>query len=163
MTHSDINSSPQKLSKIETLRLARNYISAMSQTLHEGRSMDLVRFIKILSQELSQTTANLLQGTLMQTMNPSPYCNNFDQDSFVEAETYFNKYGYFNNCENETRHFCCTNYCNNRLSGYGILYGRHRNYDNYFGAGSDNYRAPNYNNANNLCFRSFSGFSTNSL
>ncbi|CAG9763182.1 unnamed protein product [Ceutorhynchus assimilis] len=64
-THSEVNSNPQKLSKIETLRLARNYITAMSQTLHEGRSMDLTRFIRILSRELSQTTANLLRGTLM--------------------------------------------------------------------------------------------------
>ncbi|XP_044269826.1 neurogenic differentiation factor 1-like isoform X1 [Tribolium madens] len=64
-THSDLSSAPQKLSKIETLRLARNYILAMSQTLQEGRPMELTRFIKILSRDLSQTTANLLTGTLM--------------------------------------------------------------------------------------------------
>lgn len=68
-THSDLHSSPQKLSKIETLRLARNYILAMSQTLQEGKPMDLMRFIKILSRELSQTTANLLNGTLMGPAN----------------------------------------------------------------------------------------------
>lgn len=65
LTHSDLNSAPQKLSKIETLRLARNYIIAMTQTLQEGRAMEITRFIKILSRELSQTTANLLSGTLM--------------------------------------------------------------------------------------------------
>lgn len=65
LTHSDLNSAPQKLSKIETLRLARNYIIAMTQTLQEGRPMEITRFIKILSRELSQTTANLLSGTLM--------------------------------------------------------------------------------------------------
>ncbi|RZC38857.1 neurogenic differentiation factor 1-like, partial [Asbolus verrucosus] len=64
-THSDLSSVPQKLSKIETLRLARNYILAMSQTLQEGRPMEITRFIKILSRDLSQTTANLLTGTLM--------------------------------------------------------------------------------------------------
>lgn len=67
----DTHSSTQKLSKIETLRLARNYIVAMSQTLQEGKPMDLVRFIKILSRELSQTTANLLNGTLASSVNNS--------------------------------------------------------------------------------------------
>lgn len=63
--HSDLHSSPQKLSKIETLRLARNYILALAQTLQEGKPMELMRFVKILSRELSQTTANLLNGTLI--------------------------------------------------------------------------------------------------
>lgn len=67
----DAHSSSQKLSKIETLRLARNYIMAMSQTLQEGKPMDIMRFIKILSRELSQTTANLLNGTLMGPVNNS--------------------------------------------------------------------------------------------
>ncbi|KAJ8948717.1 hypothetical protein NQ318_017885 [Aromia moschata] len=78
LTHSDLNASPQKLSKIETLRLARNYIVAMTQTLQEGRPMEMTRFIKILSRELSQTTANLLSGTLMGniSMNQTvPYRN----------------------------------------------------------------------------------------
>lgn len=64
-TTTDMHSAPQKLSKIETLRLAKNYILAMSQTLSEGKPMALSRFIRILSKELSQTTANLLTGTLM--------------------------------------------------------------------------------------------------
>lgn len=68
-THSDINSTPQKLSKIETLRLARNYIAAMAQTLREGRPMDMARFTKILGRDLSQTTANLLAGTMMGGVN----------------------------------------------------------------------------------------------
>lgn len=66
------HSTTQKLSKIETLRLARNYILAMSQTLQEGKPMDIVRFIRILSRELSQTTANLLNGSLIGPVN-----NNF--------------------------------------------------------------------------------------
>lgn len=70
-TSTDAHSSSQKLSKIETLRLARNYILAMSQTLQEGKPMDIMRFIKILSRELSQTTANLLNGTLMGPFNNS--------------------------------------------------------------------------------------------
>lgn len=41
----------------------------MSQTLQEGKPMDVMRFVKILSKELSQTTANLLNGTLMGSFN----------------------------------------------------------------------------------------------
>lgn len=68
-THTDIHSVPQKLSKIETIRLARNYILALTQTLREGRQMEITRFVKILSHELSQTTANLLSSTLI-----GPHC-----------------------------------------------------------------------------------------
>lgn len=79
------NSSTQKLSKIETLRLARNYIVAMSQTLQEGKPMDLVRFIKILSRELSQTTANLLNGSLV---GPATVNNN-NSNSFLAYRRFF--------------------------------------------------------------------------
>ncbi|KAK5642863.1 hypothetical protein RI129_009030 [Pyrocoelia pectoralis] len=64
-TTTDIHSTSQKLSKIETLRLARNYICAMSLTLEEGKPMSLQRFAKMLSKELSQTTANLLSAAIM--------------------------------------------------------------------------------------------------
>ncbi|XP_057652172.1 neurogenic differentiation factor 1-like isoform X3 [Diorhabda carinulata] len=65
LTHSDSNSVPQKLSKIETLRLARNYILALTQTLQEERPMEMSRFINILSSELSQTTSNLLTSSFL--------------------------------------------------------------------------------------------------
>ncbi|GLH08627.1 Basic helix-loop-helix neural transcription factor TAP [Gryllus bimaculatus] len=58
------NNSQQKLSKIETLRLARNYISALSQILVEGKGMEETRFVNILAQGLSQATANLLASSL---------------------------------------------------------------------------------------------------
>lgn len=80
-THSDLNSAPQKLSKIETLRLARNYIVAMSKTLQEGKPMDMTRFINILSRELSQTTANLLSGTL-QNMSSNYHYRAFYSNGF---------------------------------------------------------------------------------
>lgn len=79
-THSEMHSVPQKLSKIETLRLARNYILAMTQTLNEGRPMELPRFIKILSQELSQTTANLLTCTLMRNTTSLNKCYGNDSN-----------------------------------------------------------------------------------
>lgn len=59
-TTSDLHSAPQKLSKIETLRLARNYIGALSQILTEGQSMEPSRFLCSLTKGLSQTTSNLL-------------------------------------------------------------------------------------------------------
>lgn len=95
-TTTDMHSAPQKLSKIETLRLARNYIIAMSQTLQEGRPMSLPRFIRILSRELSQTTANLLMGTLMGFGSNSShvdyrkiYFGNYDNSAYG--------YGYMDN------------------------------------------------------------------
>lgn len=59
-TTPELHAAPQKLSKIETLRLARNYISALTQTLSEGQPMDLERFLQNLTRGLSQATSNLL-------------------------------------------------------------------------------------------------------
>ncbi|XP_066995536.2 neurogenic differentiation factor 4 [Anabrus simplex] len=58
------SSTQQKLSKIETLRLARNYIIALKQMLVEGENMEEQRLVHILAQGLSQATANLLAGSL---------------------------------------------------------------------------------------------------
>lgn len=56
-------SQQQKLSKIETLRLARNYIIVLSQVLAEDRPMESSRLLHTLSQGLSQATANQLAGS----------------------------------------------------------------------------------------------------
>ncbi|KAL3276220.1 hypothetical protein HHI36_020936 [Cryptolaemus montrouzieri] len=64
-TFVDITSTPQKLSKIETLRLAANYITVLSQMLKEEQPMDIERYIKILSKNLSQSTSNLLAASVM--------------------------------------------------------------------------------------------------
>lgn len=103
LTQVDVSSTPQKLSKIETLRLARNYISAMSQTLREGRSMDVSRFAKILCADLSQTTANLLTTAML----------GYTKDTM---ETNLN-----NDVVMMGSHWCCPNhyYTNNR---YGTSY-----------------------------------------
>ncbi|XP_046886561.1 neurogenic differentiation factor 1-like [Hypomesus transpacificus] len=70
-------SGAQKLSKIETLRLARNYIWALSELLQEGRGYqgyqgyqapDLLAFMQALCQGLSQPTSNLLASSLQ--LNP---------------------------------------------------------------------------------------------
>ncbi|XP_069684598.1 neurogenic differentiation factor 4-like [Periplaneta americana] len=65
------SSSQQKLSKIETLRLALNYIMALSQILTEGRPMEGSRLLRVLARGLSQATANLLAASL--GLNPIPY------------------------------------------------------------------------------------------
>ncbi|KAF5283533.1 hypothetical protein FQA39_LY17313 [Lamprigera yunnana] len=86
----DVHSVPQKLSKIETLRLARNYIFAMSQTLKEGKPMSLQRFSNVLSRELSQTTSNLLLGTLTSIFSKSKESNTCWYDDNYENCIYPN-------------------------------------------------------------------------
>lgn len=58
----------QKLSKIETLRLARNYIAALAEILASGRRPDQVSFGRSLTEGLSQNTVNLLAACLQ--INP---------------------------------------------------------------------------------------------
>ena len=58
----------QKLSKIETLRLARNYIAALSAVLESGQPPDTLKFAQTLSEGLSQNTTNLVAGSLQ--INP---------------------------------------------------------------------------------------------
>ncbi|XP_030649848.1 neurogenic differentiation factor 2-like [Chanos chanos] len=57
-------SKTQKLSKIETLRLAKNYIWALSEILRSGRRPDLVSYVQTLCKGLSQPTTNLVAGCL---------------------------------------------------------------------------------------------------
>ncbi|VDM83036.1 unnamed protein product [Strongylus vulgaris] len=60
-----ITTQHQKLSKIETLRLARNYIYALKRMLHTGRQPTPLEYAHQLSIGLSQTTTNML-ATLLQ-------------------------------------------------------------------------------------------------
>lgn len=57
-------SKTQKLSKIETLRLAKNYIWALSEILSMGKRPDLLTFVQTLCKGLSQPTTNLVAGCL---------------------------------------------------------------------------------------------------
>ncbi|OCT95845.1 neurogenic differentiation factor 4 isoform X1 [Xenopus laevis] len=57
-------SKTQKLSKIETLRLARNYIWALSDILEQGQNAEGKGFLEILCKGLSQPTSNLVAGCL---------------------------------------------------------------------------------------------------
>lgn len=50
-------SKTQKLSKIETLRLAKNYIWALSEILRSGKAPDLMSFVQALCKGQNQLTA----------------------------------------------------------------------------------------------------------
>lgn len=58
------HTAPQKLSKIETLRLARNYICALSEALREDRRYGFEELVAILGCRLSPNTCNLLRTRL---------------------------------------------------------------------------------------------------
>ncbi|KAM8867544.1 neurogenic differentiation factor 4-like [Synchiropus picturatus] len=64
------HSKTQKLSKIETLRLARNYICALSEALEGGVSTESRSFMETLCKGLSQPTTNLVAGCLQ--LGPPP-------------------------------------------------------------------------------------------
>lgn len=64
------HSKTQKLSKIETLRLARNYICALSEALEGGLSTESRAFMETLCKGLSQPTTNLVASCLQ--LGPSP-------------------------------------------------------------------------------------------
>lgn len=66
--HVPCYSKTQKLSKIETLRLARNYIAALADILKNGVKPDAVIFARALSNGMSQNTTNLIAGCLQ--LNP---------------------------------------------------------------------------------------------
>ncbi|KAJ8397045.1 hypothetical protein AAFF_G00010990 [Aldrovandia affinis] len=63
-------SKTQKLSKIETLRLARNYIWALSEVLESGQSAENPGFMEMLCKGLSQPTSNLVAGCFQ--LGPAP-------------------------------------------------------------------------------------------
>ncbi|XP_044734052.1 neurogenic differentiation factor 1 [Chrysoperla carnea] len=54
----------QKLSKIETLRLARNYIATLTIALNSDYPMDVCKLIQCLRKGLSQNTTNLLISSI---------------------------------------------------------------------------------------------------
>ncbi|KAM4562821.1 neurogenic differentiation factor 4 [Odontesthes bonariensis] len=71
-------SKTQKLSKIETLRLARNYIWALSEVLESDQSTESHGFVEMLCKGLSQPTSNLVAGCLQ--LGPTPLILNKLED-----------------------------------------------------------------------------------
>ncbi|KAM6925194.1 neurogenic differentiation factor 4 isoform 1-T2 [Xenentodon cancila] len=76
-------SKTQKLSKIETLRLARNYIWALSEVLENGQSPESHGFVEMLCKGLSQPTSNLVAGCLQ--LGPTPMIFNKLEDKSAGA------------------------------------------------------------------------------
>lgn len=74
----------------------------MSQTLEEGKPMEITRFIKMLSKELSQTTANLLSSTLLGTNSNIQRYINIEKNPIFENynKNYleWQEYDYGQNC-----------------------------------------------------------------
>ncbi|CAI2348685.1 unnamed protein product [Caenorhabditis sp. 36 PRJEB53466] len=72
-----ITTQHQKLSKIETLRLARNYIDALQRMLQTNEQPSPLEYAHTLANGLSQTTtnmlANLLQVQPRQLLPPSQF------------------------------------------------------------------------------------------
>uniref|UniRef100_A0A8R1IRF2 BHLH domain-containing protein n=1 Tax=Caenorhabditis japonica TaxID=281687 RepID=A0A8R1IRF2_CAEJA len=59
-----ITTQHQKLSKIETLRLARNYINALQRMLQTNEQPSPLEYAHTLANGLSQTTTNMLANLL---------------------------------------------------------------------------------------------------
>ncbi|TRY55809.1 hypothetical protein DNTS_025655 [Danionella cerebrum] len=88
-------SKTQKLSKIETLRLAKNYIWALSETLSAGKRPDLLAFVQTLCKGLSQPTTNLVAGCLQ--LNARNFLTDQNGDvSFSNRPSYDALYPYPN-------------------------------------------------------------------
>lgn len=74
--HVPCQSKTQKLSKIETLRLARNYIGALAEILKIGTKPDTISFARSLTKGLSQNTVNIVSSCLQLhpgCLTESPY------------------------------------------------------------------------------------------
>lgn len=61
----------QKISKIETLRLAQNYIKLLALFLTTNKRYKFEDLHQVLSKNLSQTTGNLLRARLMYDLDYS--------------------------------------------------------------------------------------------
>ncbi|XP_050075406.1 neurogenic differentiation factor 6-like [Anopheles maculipalpis] len=79
----------QKLSKIDTLRLAQNYILVLLEVLHTGRGFKYERLVATLANRLSQNTANLLRTKLSldQQLQAGLLdgCNEHQEDGFCST------------------------------------------------------------------------------
>lgn len=60
----NISNNIQKLSKIETLRLAKNYIAVLSHSLTNDCQIPVNKFLQMLCYDLSQTTIQALQTNI---------------------------------------------------------------------------------------------------
>ncbi|CAF0885529.1 unnamed protein product [Adineta steineri] len=84
----------QKLSKIETLRLAKNYIEALGEMVQNDQIPDNTHFAQLLCKGLSPNTMNLVAATLclnpriLQQQQQQQYDNSYSTNMVTMDETY---------------------------------------------------------------------------
>ncbi len=85
-------SKTQKLSKIETLRLARNYIQALADILKSGIKPDNLTFAKALSKGMSQNTMNMVAACLQ--LNPRTLMPDNQMNKGYQYQMFRSSFGY---------------------------------------------------------------------
>lgn len=134
-------SKTQKLSKIETLRLAKNYIWALSEILRSGKRPDLVSYVQTLCKGLSQPTTNLVAGCLQ--LNSRNFLT--EQQCQGEGGRYasgsFSMHSYPYQCARLSSPHCQPGSNSHPLRTHGYCSA----YDSlYGGSGSPEYNSPEY-------------------
>ncbi|KAI6189230.1 Helix-loop-helix DNA-binding domain protein [Aphelenchoides besseyi] len=87
--------SHQKLSKIETLRLACNYIAILDRVLNTGHSPTPLEYAQWLSEGMSQPTANLIASNFnvppraLHAAKRSPPQNCYEPVNTTDSRDYF--------------------------------------------------------------------------
>ncbi|KAK2833152.1 hypothetical protein Q5P01_017041 [Channa striata] len=133
-------SKTQKLSKIETLRLAKNYIWALSEILRSGKRPDLVSYVQTLCKGLSQPTTNLVAGCLQ--LNSRNFLTEQQcQDGGRYGSGSFSMHSYPYQCARLSSPHCQPGSNSHPLRTHGYC----STYDSlYGGSGSPEYNSPEY-------------------
>ncbi|XP_005796742.1 neurogenic differentiation factor 2 [Xiphophorus maculatus] len=133
-------SKTQKLSKIETLRLAKNYIWALSEILRSGKRPDLVSYVQTLCKGLSQPTTNLVAGCLQ--LNSRNFLTEQQcQDGGRYGSGSFSMNSYPYQCARLSSPHCQPGSNSHPLRTHGYCSA----YDSlYGGSGSPEYNSPEY-------------------
>ncbi|XP_056263414.1 neurogenic differentiation factor 2-like [Pseudoliparis swirei] len=142
-------SKTQKLSKIETLRLAKNYIWALSEILRSGKRPDLVAYVQTLCKGLSQPTTNLVAGCLQ--LNSRNFLTEQQcQDGGRYGSGSFPMHSYPYQCARLSSPHCPPGSGSNshplRTHGYSSAYD-----SVYAGSGSPEYNSPEYEGPQSPC------------
>ncbi|XP_048859189.1 neurogenic differentiation factor 2-like [Brienomyrus brachyistius] len=133
-------SKTQKLSKIETLRLAKNYIWALSEILRSGKRPDLVSYVQTLCKGLSQPTTNLVAGCLQ--LNSRNFLTEQCQEgSRFHGPSSFSMHPYPYQCSRLSSPQCQSSSNPHPLRTHGYC----STYDSvYAGGASPEYNSPEY-------------------
>lgn len=132
-------SKTQKLSKIETLRLAKNYIWALSEILRSGKRPDLVSYVQTLCKGLSQPTTNLVAGCLQ--LNSRNFLTEQCQEGGRYGSNSFSMHSYPYQCARLSSPQCQSGSNSHPLRTHGYCSA----YDSlYGGSGSPEYNSPEY-------------------